>query len=236
MTFKFFFLKVRMILNRPLSILVRADSRQLRAYTAQSGSRPRSVSGITISIPGEMPATTVLWWPIPIRPIQTRTGEEMRVMCSRIKMILILLLILILILLVVLFGGPTAYLFQSFIYAIGDYLIQLIPMSFKTYAYTPAGSWNWFHGWTLTYLIWWLAWGPFVGIFIARISRGRTIREFMVGVMFVPTTIAFFWLCIFGGNALYMELNADGGVGTAGMLMGVAGAFLSMASVARTVS
>jgi hypothetical protein len=74
------------------------------------------------------------------------------------------MIVAILILLVVLFGGPTAYLFQSFIYAIGDYLIQLIPMSFKTYAYTPAGSWNWFHGWTLTYLIWWLAWGPFVGI------------------------------------------------------------------------
>jgi choline/glycine/proline betaine transport protein len=54
-------------------------------------------------------------------------------------------------------------------------------------------------------------------MFIARISRGRTIREFMVGVMFVPTTIAFFWLCIFGGNALYMELNAEGGVGTAGV-------------------
>jgi hypothetical protein len=62
------------------------------------------------------------------------------------------MIVAILILLVVLFGGPTAYLFQSFIYAIGDYLIQLIPMSFKTYAYTPAGSWNWFHGWTLTYL------------------------------------------------------------------------------------
>ena len=82
---------------------------------------------------------------------------------------------------------PTAYLFQSFIYAIGDYLIQLIPMSFKTYAYTPAGGWNWFHGWTLTYLIWWLAWGPFVGIFIARISRGRTIREFVIYVVGVPT-------------------------------------------------
>ncbi len=54
-------------------------------------------------------------------------------------------------------------------------------------------------------------------MFIARFSRGRTMREFMVGVMFVPTTIAFFWLCIFGGNAIYMELNAAGGVGTAGI-------------------
>ena len=72
-------------------------------------------------------------------------------------------------------------------------------------------------GWTIFYWGWWISWAPFVGMFIARISRGRTIREFMLGVMFVPTTIAFFWLCIFGGNAMYLELTADGGVGTAGI-------------------
>ena len=116
------------------------------------------------------------------------------------------------ILLVVLFGGPTAYLFQSFVYAIGDYLIQLIPMSFKTYAYTPAGSWNWFHGWTLTYLIWWLAWGPFVGIFIARISRGRTIREFVIYVVGVPTIVSMLWFAAFGGAAIHIELFGGGGI------------------------
>ena len=72
-------------------------------------------------------------------------------------------------------------------------------------------------GWTIFYWGWWISWAPFVGMFIARISRGRTIREFMVGVMFVPTTIAFLWLCIFGGNAIYAELHAIGGVGTAGV-------------------
>jgi glycine betaine transporter len=128
------------------------------------------------------------------------------------------MIVAIIILLVVLFGGPTAYLFQVFVNSIGDYLIQFIPLSFKIYSFQPPASWNWFHGWTLTYLIWWLAWGPFVGIFIARISRGRTIREFMVGVMFVPTTISFFWLCMFGGNAMYMELTAEGGAGTAGIV------------------
>ena len=81
-----------------------------------------------------------------------------------------------------------------------------------------AGDKAWQGGWTIFYWGWWISWAPFVGMFIARISRGRTIREFMVGVMFVPTTIAFFWLCIFGGNALYMELNAAGGAGTAGVL------------------
>jgi len=122
------------------------------------------------------------------------------------------MIVAIMILLVVLFGGPTAYLFQSFIFAIGDYLIQLIPMSFKTYAYTPAGSWNWFHGWTLTYLIWWLAWGPFVGIFIARISRGRTIREFVIYVVGVPTLVSMLWFAAFGGAAIHIELFGAGGM------------------------
>ena len=122
------------------------------------------------------------------------------------------MVVAILILLVVLFGGPTAYLFQSFVYAIGDYLIQLIPMSFKTYAYTPAGSWNWFHGWTLTYLIWWLAWGPFVGIFIARISRGRTIREFVIYVVGVPTLVSMLWFAAFGGAAIHIEMFGAGGI------------------------
>jgi glycine betaine transporter len=133
------------------------------------------------------------------------------------------MIVAIMILLVVLFGGPTAYLFQSFIYAIGDYLIQLIPMSFKTYAYTPAGGWNWFHGWTLTYLIWWLAWGPFVGIFIARISRGRTIREFVIYVVGVPTLVSMLWFAAFGGAAIHIELFGAGGI-TENVFADVAGA------------
>ena len=136
------------------------------------------------------------------------------------------MVVAILILLVVLFGGPTAYLFQSFIYAIGDYLIQLIPMSFKTYAYTPAGSWNWFHGWTLTYLIWWLAWGPFVGIFIARISRGRTIREFVIFVVGVPTIVSMLWFAAFGGAAIHIEMFGAGGI-TEKVFADVAGALFA---------
>ena len=89
-------------------------------------------------------------------------------------------------------------------------------MDFQTF--NDAGDAKWQGSWTIFYWGWWISWAPFVGMFIARISRGRTIRQFMVGVMFVPTTIAFFWLCIFGGNAMYMELNAVGGVGTAGVI------------------
>ncbi|MEM7253125.1 MAG: BCCT family transporter [Pseudomonadota bacterium] len=115
-----------------------------------------------------------------------------------------------------LFGGPAQWLMGFFVTSIGDYLWNVIPMGFQTF--NTEGGAKWQGGWTIFYWGWWISWAPFVGMFIARISRGRTIREFMVGVMFVPTTIAFFWLCIFGGNAIYMELNAADGVGTAGIV------------------
>jgi glycine betaine transporter len=115
------------------------------------------------------------------------------------------------ILLVVLFGGPTAYLLQVFVTSIGDYLYQLVPMSFKTYSYQDF-EWNWFHGWTLTYLIWWLAWGPFVGIFVARISRGRTIKEFVIYVVGIPTIASMLWFAAFGGAAIHIELFGGGGI------------------------
>ena len=102
-----------------------------------------------------------------------------------------------------------------FVSTAGDYLWNAIPMGFQTF--NSPGDAAWQGGWTIFYWVWWISWAPFVGMFIARISRGRTIREFMVGVMFVPTTVAFFWLCIFGGTAMYMEMNAAGGVGTAGI-------------------
>ena len=114
-----------------------------------------------------------------------------------------------------LFGGPTKWLLGFFVTTAGDYLWNVIPMGFQTFNAEGAAAWQ--GGWTIFYWGWWISWAPFVGMFIARISRGRTIREFMVGVMFVPTTIAFFWLCIFGGSAIHAELHAAGGVGTAGI-------------------
>ena len=115
-----------------------------------------------------------------------------------------------------LFFGPFQWLMGFFVTSIGDYLWNVIPMGFWTAGTKEEIAWQ--GGWTIFYWGWWISWAPFVGMFIARISRGRTIREFMVGVMFVPTTIAFFWLCMFGGNAIYMELMAEGGVGTAGIV------------------
>ena len=114
-----------------------------------------------------------------------------------------------------LFGGPFQWLMGFFVTTVGDYLWNVIPMGFQTFNEPGASAWQ--GGWTIFYWGWWISWAPFVGMFIARISRGRTIREFMLGVMFVPTTIAFFWLCIFGGNAMYLELTAEGGAGTAGI-------------------
>lgn len=114
-----------------------------------------------------------------------------------------------------LFGGPFKWLMGFFVTTIGDYLWNVIPMGFQTFNSDGASAWQ--GGWTIFYWGWWISWAPFVGMFIARISRGRTIREFMVGVMFVPTTIAFFWLCVFGGTAMFLEINAEGGAGTAGI-------------------
>ncbi|MCY4547623.1 MAG: BCCT family transporter [Defluviicoccus sp.] len=115
-----------------------------------------------------------------------------------------------------LFGGPFKWLMGFFVTSLGDYIWNVIPMGFWTAGTDKEIAWQ--GGWTIFYWGWWISWAPFVGLFIARISRGRTIREFMVGVMFVPTTIAFFWLCMFGGNAIYLELNAAGGAGTAGIV------------------
>ena len=105
-----------------------------------------------------------------------------------------------------LFAGPFKWLMGFFITSLGDYIWNVIPMGFWTAGTDQEIAWQ--GGWTIFYWGWWISWAPFVGLFIARISRGRTIREFMVGVMFVPTTIGFFWLCMFGGNAIYLELNA----------------------------
>ena len=115
-----------------------------------------------------------------------------------------------------LFGGPFQWLMGFFFTTFGEYLWNAIPMGFQTFNEEGAAKWQ--GGWTIFYWGWWISWAPFVGMFIARISRGRTLREFMLGVMFVPTTISFFWLCMFGGNAIYLELNAADGVGTAGII------------------
>lgn len=121
------------------------------------------------------------------------------------------MVIAILIMLVVLFAGPTTFILDAFVNSFGDYLSQLVFLSFRIFSYDDSLR-GWTHGWTLTYLIWWIAWGPFVGIFIARISRGRTIRQFCIGVILVPTVFSMLWFAVFGGAAIYIEMFGGGGL------------------------
>ena len=107
------------------------------------------------------------------------------------------------------FFGPFQWLMAFFATTLGDYLWNVVPMGFWTATDPEAAKWQ--GGWTIFYWGWWISWAPFVGMFIARISRGRTIREFMIGALLVPTTIGFFWLCMFGGNAIWQEMNMAGG-------------------------
>ncbi|MDN5566549.1 MAG: BCCT family transporter, partial [Psychrobacter sp.] len=101
--------------------------------------------------------------------------------------------------------GPTLFIFDSFFENIGNYLGAVVPLSFWGEAYSGT---DWQAGWTIFYWAWWVSWAPFVGIFIARISRGRTIREFVLGVLLIPMIILFFWFTTFGGVAIHMELLA----------------------------
>ncbi|MFC0271500.1 BCCT family transporter [Metabacillus herbersteinensis] len=117
---------------------------------------------------------------------------------SNTNMVLVLILMTFF-----LFRGPTVFILESFVLGIGDYLQHFTEMSFYL---TPYSGDAWVHDWTVFYWAWVIAWSPFVGSFVARISRGRTIREFVIGVLIVPPVIAFMWMAIFGGTGLYMDL------------------------------
>jgi choline/glycine/proline betaine transport protein len=109
----------------------------------------------------------------------------------------------VLLLLFVLVVGPTVHLLQAFVQNTGMYISNVFGMTFNLYAYEPT---DWIGGWTLFYWGWWIAWSPFVGMFIARISRGRTVREFVIGVLLVPLGFTFLWMTIYGNTALHMIL------------------------------
>lgn len=102
--------------------------------------------------------------------------------------------------------GPTLFLFNGLVTDSGDYFQNFISMSFQTYPYSGPKSAEWLSKWTIYYWGWWISWSPFVGVFIARISKGRTVREFVLGVMLVPTLVTFVWFAILGGNGMYQEI------------------------------
>jgi glycine betaine transporter len=100
--------------------------------------------------------------------------------------------------------GPTIFILNLFVETTGDYIHQIVPMSFRTGAF---GGGDWLAGWTIFYWAWWMAWVPFVGTFMARISRGRTIREFVVCVLIVPTFVSTVWFVVMGGAGVNFQMT-----------------------------
>jgi choline/glycine/proline betaine transport protein len=108
--------------------------------------------------------------------------------------------------------GPTLFLAREFVQNLGSYLQNFLGLSFTTLPFYGEDGTTWLGGWTTYYWGWWISWSPFVGIFIARISRGRTVREFVIGVLLVPTLVTFLWFSVLGGSALYREMFGGGGL------------------------
>jgi choline/glycine/proline betaine transport protein len=130
--------------------------------------------------------------------------------------------------------GPTVYIFGTLADGLSMYLNNFLALSFFTGTvggtaalggYTVKG---WMGSWTIFYWGWWIAWSPFVGMFIARISKGRTVREFVLGVLFLPALFSFLWLSTFGGSALWVELVGGGGIASAVANQGQTIAMFSM--------
>ncbi len=112
-------------------------------------------------------------------------------------------------LLYVLLVGPTLFMLNGFVENLGLYLNDFFYLGFWNETYTQG---HWQNGWTVFFWGWWIAWSPFVGMFIARISRGRTLREFLAFVLLATTLFTFVWLSVFGDSAMYIELNGPGGL------------------------
>lgn len=107
--------------------------------------------------------------------------------------------------------GPTVFIMETFTLAVGDYISHFVEYSLRLQPYKED---TWVKDWTVFYWAWAISWSPFVGAFIARVSRGRTIREFIFGVLIVPPVISCFWIATFGGTALWYDLHENTGIAT----------------------
>lgn len=106
--------------------------------------------------------------------------------------------------------GQTEFLLREWVQSIGNYIQNFVGLSFNVTAFQGEAGESWQASWTSFYWGWWIAWAPFVGIFIARISRGRTVRQFVMGVIIVPTLVTLLWFAVLGGSAIYLELTQPG--------------------------
>ncbi|WP_040224673.1 glycine betaine uptake BCCT transporter [Bhargavaea cecembensis] len=121
----------------------------------------------------------------------------------------------VILLILVLAVGPTLLIMNMFTDSIGSYIQNLPRMSFRS-APLNSDQRKWINGWTIFYWAWWISWSPFVGIFIARVSRGRTVREFLVGVLVLPALLSFFWFSVFGATAI--DVQRSGATDLTGLL------------------
>ena len=137
---------------------------------------------------------------VTISVISATTGVDKGVrILSNINIMIVILLMLF-----VLFLGPTVYLIGSFTEGIGNYINNFFSLTFNTHVYEEA-SLPWFYNWTILYWAWWISWSPFVGLFIAKISKGRSIREFIAAVLILPTVFNFMWMSVFGNSAIWLD-------------------------------
>ncbi len=120
------------------------------------------------------------------------------------------ILLAVLLILFVLSIGPTVHILEAFSESIGYYFSHFISRTFTTFAFEPEGK-TWLSTWTIMYWAWWISWAPFVGLFIAKISKGRTVREFILVVLFVPTLFIFLWMTVFGSGAIWLDTHNAAG-------------------------
>jgi len=164
--------------------------------TIQIAAGLQRVFGVTAGVPLQM---TVIAVAFVLYMVSTTSGVERGIKwLSNFNLALAALLLAALLVL-----GPTGFIFDTFTTTLGSYLNQLVTMSLRM---SPFSGSTWVADWTIFYWAWWIAWAPFVGAFIARVSRGRSVREFVVGVVLAPTLLGFLWFSVFGGTALWSQL------------------------------
>ena len=144
---------------------------------------------------------------VSISIISAVTGVDKGVkILSNINIISVVILLLF-----VLFLGPTVYIISSFTEGMGSYIHNFFKLTFNTHIYEEE-TLPWFYDWTILYWAWWISWSPYVGLFIAKISKGRTIREFISAVLIIPTLFNFIWMSVFGNSAIWFDINVANGL------------------------
>ena len=135
--------------------------------------------------------------------VVTGLGKGVRRLSELNLILAVCLMIFVLIL------GPTSHLMNSFVQNLGIYFDQFFSRSLNIYAYEPL---EWIDTWTLFYWAWWISWSPFVGMFLARVSRGRTVREFVLAILLIPAGFTFLWMTVFGNTAIFIDRNEAQGL------------------------